>query len=229
MGDAANRVSMKSFKDPTNLTRWVQWSIYAFFAAFAAVYISGILGYQKVLYDPYVGFFPDIATNDSATDIQTEFLRKFIAWAYTATIIVAVFLFLKWKYRAHINVRRLGATGLHYSPFEAILFYFVPLLQLWSPYRAMSQIWQASADPDNWRAQRVSPLVGWWWFFWIVAWLLAYAVALLLSGPVIAADRTSAVALAAITDVTTILTAFTMLQILPKVRDMQIARYRERL
>ena len=84
-------------------------------------------------------------------------------------------LFLAWVYRAHRNLKALGATDLKYSPGWAIGGFFVPLLNLVRPYQVVTEIWNESGS------QRRSPLGGTWkheessWFIglWWSAWLLA--------------------------------------------------------
>ena len=34
----------------------------------------------------------------------------------------------------------------------------------------MKEIWQASANPADWRGEPVSSLLPWWWALWIVPW-----------------------------------------------------------
>ena len=33
----------------------------------------------------------------------------------------------------------------------------------------MKEIWQTSSNPTNWKAQAVSSILPWWWFFWIIS------------------------------------------------------------
>jgi hypothetical protein len=82
-------------------------------------------------------------------------------------MLITGILFLKWIYRANLNVRGFGAQGLKFTPGWAIGFYFVPIMNLWKPYQAMLEFWQASQDPRYWRSNKTSAVVHWWWAFWV--------------------------------------------------------------
>jgi len=56
---------------------------------------------------------------------------------------VALILMLYWFYRASKNVRAFGATGIA-SPVMAVVWWFVPLLNLWKPYQVTRNLWKAS-------------------------------------------------------------------------------------
>jgi hypothetical protein len=82
--------------------------------------------------------------------------------------------FCLWIYRAHANLGPLGARWLRFSPGWAVGWFFVPVFLLWRPYQVMREIWQAS-DPAGapgedwrWREGRTAPLVGWWWFCFLL-------------------------------------------------------------
>jgi len=72
-----------------------------------------------------------------------------------------------WIYRAACNVRGLGARGLETTPGWAVGWYAVPIMSLFRPFMAMSEIWRASHDPQRWKSRPAPPLLGFWWASWI--------------------------------------------------------------
>ncbi len=58
---------------------------------------------------------------------------------------------------------------MRFTPGWAILWYFIPIANLWKPYQAMKEIWKASADPHDPGAAETSRLLPWWWFLWILS------------------------------------------------------------
>lgn len=86
--------------------------------------------------------------------------------------IIAGVLFLRWFYLAYRNLPSLGVSALYYRPIWAIVWFFVPILNLYKPYQMMSITWRAS-DPEPeyrgaaWRSATLTPLVGIWWVIWI--------------------------------------------------------------
>jgi hypothetical protein len=57
---------------------------------------------------------------------------------------VALILMLYWFYSASKNVRAFGTTGVA-SPVMAVVWWFVPFLNLWKPYQVARNIWKASS------------------------------------------------------------------------------------
>ena len=84
--------------------------------------------------------------------------------------IVTVILFLRWIYHAHSNVRVLGARGLTYSPGWAVGAYFIPIVNLWVPLRAMIHLARASRAPATWERERTAPVIVTWWVVWLLWW-----------------------------------------------------------
>lgn len=72
-----------------------------------------------------------------------------------------------WIYRAACNVRGLGARGLETTPGWAVGWFAVPIMSLFRPFMAMSEIWRASHDPQRWKSRQAPPLLGFWWASWI--------------------------------------------------------------
>ena len=84
------------------------------------------------------------------------------------TFLLTAAFFARWILLANRHVRAIGAEGLTQTPGKALLFYFVPFVNLVLPYRGMRELWQASHSPSGWREQPVPALVPTWWTFWLV-------------------------------------------------------------
>ena len=113
------------------------------------------------------GEFVSITEVDDSDDRVTQLVNLwFIVFA------VAVLAFVVWIYRASSNADSLSANDLDYSPRDAVVSYFVPILNLWRPYGIMSEIWQESAG-DQSPSQRAKGvwLLRSWWAFWIIGWI----------------------------------------------------------
>lgn len=94
------------------------------------------------------------------------FLIYIVVWITTAIF------FLMWTYRCNVNVRTMGATGLRIRPGWAVGWYFIPVFNLWKPYQAMKEVWQASLDPTNWFILERGRIMAWWWGVWIISGLI---------------------------------------------------------
>lgn len=155
----------EEFKDPTNLMAWIKYFLcFQVVLSFVAIG-SNLLEYQLLTdFQNGVYFSQEMAVADAeANDMR----QAVIAFSYLGVFIVSGILILKWIYQANQNARQLGAKDMAFSPGWSIGFYFIPIVSLWKPYQAMKEIWQASQNPSNWSAEKVSSILGIWWFFWI--------------------------------------------------------------
>jgi hypothetical protein len=88
----------------------------------------------------------------------------------TLLFLTAVVLFCLFMARANRNARTFGALTLRYSPRWAVAAFFVPVMNLFAPYLAMKEIWQAS-DPDPLfpaTVVRVPVFVPAWWGLYVL-------------------------------------------------------------
>jgi Domain of unknown function (DUF4328) len=56
---------------------------------------------------------------------------------------IAIIISLCWFYRADKNIHAFGAKEVS-SPKMAVMWFFVPILQLWKPHKVAQQIWKVS-------------------------------------------------------------------------------------
>lgn len=102
--------------------------------------------------------------------------------AWMVASIGAETTFLVWVYRANLNCRGFGARGMQFSPGWSVGFYFIPFLNFYYPYQAMKEIWRASKNPQNWKKEKCSGLVGWWWALRVIFWVCAGPLGMVLVG-----------------------------------------------
>jgi hypothetical protein len=100
-----------------------------------------------------------------ANDARLKSVFQLTQLAFFSTAIV----FGMWIYRAAMNSRSFGARGMQDTPGWSVGWYFIPIMHLFRPYQAMKQIWQVSANPDDWENQPGSPVLTSWWTFWVLA------------------------------------------------------------
>ncbi len=83
-------------------------------------------------------------------------------------LVVTTIAFLMWVYRANWNAHALGAVDMRFRPGWAVGWYFIPLANLWMPFRVMSEIWRVSANPGDWQNTPRSSVLGWWWALYLL-------------------------------------------------------------
>jgi hypothetical protein len=95
--------------------------------------------------------------------------------ALPATIATIV-AFCIWVHRANKNARALGAQQMQFTPGWCVGWFFIPIMNLFKPYQAVKEIYQASepaASFLDWRLARVPALLGVWWGIWIASNILS--------------------------------------------------------
>lgn len=93
-----------------------------------------------------------------------------LAWCATAAV------FLWWLYRAHRNLRALGAADLGFTPRAAVSAFFVPVLNVVVPVRVVRELWNhsdpAEGVPARGDPMKTSPWVAWWWAIFVASIVL---------------------------------------------------------
>lgn len=76
---------------------------------------------------------------------------------------LSVLAVLIWVYMAHSNLHREGLSGLNYSPAWAAISFFVPIANLFVPFRAMRELANRSAgEPEELADADVQDVISWW-------------------------------------------------------------------
>jgi hypothetical protein len=156
-------LASRDYRDPTTLTQWVKGLLILSLVIDLVASGSGALEFallQSISAGTAAGDIDALATAND-TRQQTIGIAQFVAYIVTGIV------FLVWIYRANRNARALGAQGMQFTPGWSVGWYFVPIMSLWKPFQAMREIWQASAEPGNWRAVQTPPLLGWWWALYL--------------------------------------------------------------
>ncbi len=157
-------------------TRLVQW-ITAFFLIKLAlsVALGAISLAEATVFVDFVGV--DEVLEPNAAIFYLGYAC--IGLLYFPIYVTCIVLFCLWIYRANKNVRALGAMGIEHSPGWCVGSFFVPIINLFVPYKAVCEIYQASlpeADRSNWIGSPVSPDVVRWWGCWIASVVLGQII-----------------------------------------------------
>ena len=101
---------------------------------------------------------------------QNDKREMLVGLAGLFLFVVTAVVFGIWIVRANKNARALGAKNLSASPGWALGYFFIPILNLWKPFKAMNELWYASHDPRNWEMafKEKSQVVGRWWGFFVL-------------------------------------------------------------
>lgn len=90
-------------------------------------------------------------------------------YANAAIALITVIIFAMWIYRAAANVVAARVPGFSYTPGWAVGWYFIPIANLFKPFSAMRQIWNASHGERDRQLNHTSGLLALWWGCWILS------------------------------------------------------------
>lgn len=88
------------------------------------------------------------------------------------SFLVLFILVPMWIYRVNKNSKSLGALNMRFSPAWSIVWYFIPIFNLWKPYQAMKELYQTSVNPTSWESVKVTRYLSLWWTFWILSFFV---------------------------------------------------------
>jgi len=163
--------SRSEFKPIGRRATWVFW-IFIVLLVVDVIAIVSDLSLAETLRKVMAGW--TISPAELAASDERE---AAIGVVQTMLLVASAIAFLMWVHRAYRNLPSLGAKGLRFTPGWAVGWFFVPVMCLFRPYQAMSEIWRASLFPSRdlrddglgWKRVPTSPLVGWWWAVYLIA------------------------------------------------------------
>lgn len=158
------------FRDLTKLTKWLKFFLIGCLAINLIGLFSSFLTYD-VLTKVQAGFYASHELLTEAMD-QNDVREGIVGIFQLITVLITAFLFLRWVYYTNSNARALGAKGMKFTPRWSILWYVIPILNLWKPYQVMNEIWKCSENPVEWKTMKTSSILRWWWFLWILSNLI---------------------------------------------------------
>ncbi len=168
---------IRPFHSISRVSKWlVNWSIASIVTTFIFLLLAS---YQNVQ------FFS--STGDKLLESGSDFILSGIDSVIGFVVFI---LTLYWYYRASKNVRAFGATGIT-SPVMAVVWWFVPILNLWKPYSVARDIWKAS-NPQldvsfsnkintGWKDSPSSNNIQLWWILGLLALFIRIIAGIMLS------------------------------------------------
>jgi hypothetical protein len=148
-------------RDPSWLTTFVKTMLWVYMAIIVVSIVSDFFQFDL------------LSQSFSHVEAQANDTRqKTIGAVHLVIFIVTGIAFLMWIYRVNANCHAFGARGMEFSSGWSVGYYFIPILNLYKPYRAMKEIWRVSSNPRGWQNEPANSLLSWWWALWIISNML---------------------------------------------------------
>lgn len=111
------------------------------------------------------------ATLSGAVDLEDSSMASGIVGLvyilFLVSLIASIVIVAMWIHRAHANLRLAGIDGLEFSPTWAFGWFFIPIANLFKPFQAMRELWNAAHGTSDGFSQPADPRLSAWWGFWI--------------------------------------------------------------
>ncbi|WP_101774402.1 DUF4328 domain-containing protein [Pasteurella oralis] len=115
-----------------------------------------------------------------ALKLQLDQLVQFNNLLYYSKIISFIILgivILSWIYRAHRFVHTtVDAVNIKFTDAACVVYFFIPIANLFMPYKAMKETWLASQYPETWSTKPTPITLVLWWILWLLYLNLAILI-----------------------------------------------------
>lgn len=131
--------------------------------------IAGFFVVAAALVGQFAELQGRISLDEAAVPTGATALYAAVGLTDVLLMLFTIVFFSMWIYRAAANIVAAGTVGFDYTPGWAVGWYFVPLANLYNPYPAMRQIWNASHGGQGDQLERPAGLLAIWWGTWLLA------------------------------------------------------------
>jgi hypothetical protein len=153
------------FRDLTRISSILSTVLLVGFAVSLLHVASSLMQYNLLSHRPYT----------HAAALANDARQRLISVGYLIVYFTTGGFFLRWIYLAQRNLPELGARSLKAHPGWAVGSFFVPFVNLWAPFAAMSQLVKASRSPRQWELEDTPFFLIAWWILWLIGSLLTNA------------------------------------------------------
>jgi hypothetical protein len=164
---------VSSYSSLNRLTRWLVIVLAVEIVVSLVTIVSDT--YQIRLLTSIMNYEYDYSTAIGLAQVN-DLWQSVITEIVVIVTIFSIVVFLYWFYRAYRNLPALGATRLKFNPKWVIVYFFIPILALWKPFRALEEIYTISTNDYSSRSTNSYILLIWWILF-IVSNMMGFLMA----------------------------------------------------
>ncbi len=136
-------MSAYTYRDETGFSKFLVALI-----VLSALLNSVAVGSSVMLYDMLVAVQKGAEVTDEVANAH-EARQLVIGLVQLAAAIFIGIIFLMWVYRMCRNAHSIENAKIEITPGWAVGWYFVPLANLWKPYQAMKETYEAFINREN--------------------------------------------------------------------------------
>lgn len=104
----------------------------------------------------------------------TDLFVSLVGLAQIVGNITLIVVFLNWFRRAYANLHRIGVDYLNHTDLHAVWCWFIPILNLFRPYKITKEIWSETQHQVNklnstYQVDTSDAGIGVWWAFYLIS------------------------------------------------------------
>lgn len=134
-----------------------------------ALLIAGLLVIAAVFVGQIAELLGYVSLDENVELSGASSLYAIIGLVDGVLTLITIVFFAMWIHRAAANVVEAGIPGFDYTPGWAVGWFFVPIANLFKPFAAMRQIWNASHGEQGDRLDHANGPLALWWGCWILS------------------------------------------------------------
>ena len=164
------------YQSPRVRATWTLTLLAVFALAIIAAAVSAVLE---------IGLLRDLQDGDAVSISRTtgnDDRQRVVSSLYFVTFVSTAVAFCFWIHRVSRNLGLLTTKERRFTPRWAVIWWFVPVMQLFRPYQVVREIWMGSREEASGPSWALLP---WWW----AAWLAANAMAFVNSAAIFRGDE----------------------------------------
>jgi len=164
------------YQSPRVRATWTLSLLVVFGLAVIAAAVSAVLE---------IGLLRDLQDGDAVSISETtgnDDRQRVVSSLYFVTFVSTAVAFCLWIHRVSRNLGPLTTEERRFSPRWAVIWWSVPLMQLFRPYQVVREVWRGSAEEPSgpsWALLR----------WWLATWLAANAMAFVNSAAIFRRDE----------------------------------------
>ena len=146
--------TIKTYQNPVVLTRLLQAALVIQICAvlvFGTLVFLAAIGHE-VIFESWLTFAID----------------DFVGHRLSYPLAVLLILQRMWVYRINANSHGLTPHVMKFSPGWSVGWWFIPIANLWQPFRIMSELYRVNETPAEWRTAKPPTVILIWWTLNIV-------------------------------------------------------------
>ena len=129
----------------------------------------------------FISFMASMESNSNNKLLQNIEYHSSTRYFVNLFHLVFIIMYFRWIHLSYKNLNNFSINGLEFNSKSAIVYYFIPVLNLFKPFNSMKELWLSSNIKNfdnlndkniNWKEYDVPGILNFWWILFIFGYIL---------------------------------------------------------